>query len=302
VAAPTTSGIQFELLELAGEAWNRLRMRLVGLDDAEYRWEPGPGCWTVRDAGDGTFRADNSVLPPDPAPFTTLAWRIAHLVDVLGQERTAYVLGLAPVLADDFSAEPTAAGAIARLTRAYDVFVGYVRAIGDDELWQPLGARGGPFAQSTRVAYVLHQLDELVHHGAEVGVVRDLYALTHAPAAPDPLVQALLDADESVVARAERSEMDRIRTAEPALVARAAAQGRWDAVRLLVELGFDVNVISRRTALHDAAGSGDLEMVRYLIEHGADPSVVEADFNATPAGWATYFRHDAVVDYLEGRI
>jgi hypothetical protein len=31
------------------------------------------------------------------------------------------------------------------------------------------------YADSTRGAFVLHELDELIHHGAEVGVLRDLY-------------------------------------------------------------------------------------------------------------------------------
>ena len=34
----------------------------------------------------------------------------------------------------------------------------------------------GPYAESSTVDLALHVLDEVVHHGAEVGLLRDLYA------------------------------------------------------------------------------------------------------------------------------
>lgn len=40
---------------------------------------------------------------------------------------------------------------------------------------EPIGEIGGPFADSTRRAFALHILDELIHHGAEVALLRDLY-------------------------------------------------------------------------------------------------------------------------------
>jgi hypothetical protein len=42
--------------------------------------------------------------------------------------------------------------------------------------WSRLDERlGGAFADSTRRAFALHILDELIHHGAEVALLRDLY-------------------------------------------------------------------------------------------------------------------------------
>lgn len=35
--------------------------------------------------------------------------------------------------------------------------------------------QSGPYAEGTRVSWVLHVLDEVIHHGAEVGLLRDLY-------------------------------------------------------------------------------------------------------------------------------
>ena len=38
-----------------------------------------------------------------------------------------------------------------------------------------MGPIAGPFATSDRVAFVIHIMDELIHHGAEVALLRDLY-------------------------------------------------------------------------------------------------------------------------------
>jgi hypothetical protein len=45
----------------------------------------------------------------------------------------------------------------------------------DHQLGEQIGPLGGPYAERTRVSWVLHVLDEVIHHGAEVGLLRDLY-------------------------------------------------------------------------------------------------------------------------------
>jgi hypothetical protein len=40
----------------------------------------------------------------------------------------------------------------------------------------PLGPSWGPYAESNTVDLALHVLDEVVHHGAETGLLRDLFA------------------------------------------------------------------------------------------------------------------------------
>ena len=46
----------------------------------------------------------------------------------------------------------------------------------DDEQWhRPLGPDWGPYAEDSTLELVLHVLDEMVHHGAEVSLLRDLY-------------------------------------------------------------------------------------------------------------------------------
>jgi hypothetical protein len=45
-----------------------------------------------------------------------------------------------------------------------------------EEWAAPLGPSWGPYAESNTADLVLHVLDEVIHHGAEVGLLRDLYA------------------------------------------------------------------------------------------------------------------------------
>ncbi|HEV8191735.1 MAG TPA: ankyrin repeat domain-containing protein [Ktedonobacterales bacterium] len=54
-----------------------------------------------------------------------------------------------------------------------------------------------------------------------------------------------------------------------------------------------------RTALHDAAGRGYLEMVLLLLEHRVDATVVDPQFGGTARGWARHEGHAQVVAALE---
>lgn len=73
----TTTSVTAELAFQLDFHWtNALRPRLEGLTDDEYFWQPVPNCWTVRRDGGIDF----AYPPPEPAPFTTIAWRLAHVI------------------------------------------------------------------------------------------------------------------------------------------------------------------------------------------------------------------------------
>jgi hypothetical protein len=164
-----------DLAELSRFAWSRLDERLGGLTDAEYLWEPVPGCLTVRPVGDGRYRSDGPAPRAGGQPFTTLAWRLSHLADLLDAQRNGPWLGV-PATESPRDGDPgTAADALAVLRGAYDVWRRVLDSTTDDGLAEPIGEIGGPFADSTRRAFALHILDELIHHGAEVALLRDLY-------------------------------------------------------------------------------------------------------------------------------
>jgi len=105
-----------------------------------------------------------------------------------------------------------------------------------------------------------------------------------------------------------REHVDAARAQRPALIVWAAARRRIDAIPLLVELGFDVNALGRtdipmeqawETALHEAAGHGDVELARLLLALGADPAIHDTRFDATPLSWARHFDQRATIDLLE---
>ena len=74
----------------------------------------------------------------------------------------------------------------------------------------------------------------------------------------------------------------------PDQLVRAAEQDSYDAVALLIELGFNVNARSRTAPLHEAAMRGNLPVISLLLEHGADANLRDTGYDATPAGWAEH--------------
>lgn len=290
--------IREDLLDLADFAYRRLRGRVEGLTDEEYLWEPAPDCWSVRPAGDGTFRPDRSAVPVKPAPLTTIAWRMCHLIDGLAAERNATWIGVTPTGSLDRDGRPgTAAAAVAQLEQAYELFRRHVAATDPAGLTVPMGAVAGPYAEHTRAAFVLHELDELIHHGAEVAAMRDLYRATR-PVAPFVDAARRADRDRAEAALAADPELP---SRHPELLGQLAAEQNWPAVRLLVDLGVDVNGSAGISALHYAAGAGELPVVRLLVAHGADRAAKDTEFDQSPIAWARYFDQPEVVTYLESQ-
>ena len=179
----TAKSTRDELLALLDYVHGRLNGRLAELDDDAYLWEPVPGCWSVRPGDDGVFRAEKSYPDPVPAPFTTVAWRMWHLG---GDCLLSYSDRFFEDTDRDVREWPgTAAEGVAGLNREWARFRGHVAALDGQALARPLGAAGGPYADDSYHALVLHALDEVIHHGAEIGVLLDLYR-TGAAAARGP--------------------------------------------------------------------------------------------------------------------
>jgi hypothetical protein len=174
-----------QLIEQLDFHWrHQLRPRLDGLTDAEYRWEPVPGAWNVRrrdepgapiQAGAGDWVVDFALPEPDPAPVTTIAWRLGHIiVGVLG-ERAHNHFGGPPIGYETFDYAGTADGALRQLDEVYAAWTDGVRRLGADGLGRPCGPAEGPYAEHPMAELVLHINREVIHHGAEVALLRDLY-------------------------------------------------------------------------------------------------------------------------------
>jgi hypothetical protein len=162
----------------------QLRRRLTRLSDAEYFWEPVPDMWSVRprgtssapvQAGSGAFTIDFTYPEPEPAPVTTIAWRLGHLiVGVLGA-RVANHFGGPPMDYQSFAYAGNATEALAQLDAVHDGWVAGVRGLDADALTRPVGPAEGPWAQHTMAELILHINREVIHHGAEIALLRDLY-------------------------------------------------------------------------------------------------------------------------------
>lgn len=85
--------------------------------------------------------------------------------------------------------------------------------------------------------------------------------------------------------------------AMPDLLVDAAAANRTDAVRTMLDAGFDPNQPSV-TPLHQAAFHGQLAMAKLLVARGADVGAREERFAATPLQWAMTAGQTEVAAYI----
>lgn len=178
-----------QLLEQLTFHWeHQARPRLDGLTDDEYLWEPVPGAWSIRPraealtpmaAGGGDLVADFEYPEPVPAPVTTIAWRLGHVIVGVFGVRNASHFGGPPMDYGSVQWPGDAAAALAMLDDGYATWVRGVRGLDEAELAKPVGESEGPFAASPYAALVLHINREAIHHLAEVALLRDLYRAQH---------------------------------------------------------------------------------------------------------------------------
>jgi uncharacterized damage-inducible protein DinB len=160
--------------------WNRTMKRVAGLTDVEYLWEPVPEMWTVREV-DGRWRADHARPDPVPAPVTTIAWRMWHIADCLASYVAPH-LGEWPLPGEFRDWFGSAVEARTWMATAYDVFRERITALGEDGLHKEMGPDWGRYEHEPWAALVLHAIDEVVHHAAEIALLRDLYLHQGKPA------------------------------------------------------------------------------------------------------------------------
>lgn len=175
-----------ELVDQLDWHWqNQARSRLEGLSDEEYFWEPVAGCWSVRQRGTssapmqmggGEYTIDFGIPEPVPAPVTTIAWRLGHiLVGVLG-ERLSSHFGGQPISYREYSYPATAGQALEELDSMYAHWFSAVAALTPEEMERPVGPAEGSFADAPMVALIQHINREMIHHLAEIALLRDLWA------------------------------------------------------------------------------------------------------------------------------
>ncbi|MFD0485598.1 DinB family protein [Kineococcus sp. GCM10028916] len=182
---------------MSDQSWNRLlrdqmnrhwdhqvRRGLEGLTDEEYFWEPSPGSWNVRSrgsstapvqGGSGAMTIDFAYPEPSPPPLTTIAWRFGHVIVGCLALRNAAHFGRAATDYSTFDYAPDAATALRQLDTEYATWLAGVESWGEDGLLAPCGPAEEGLADAPRAALVLQIHRELIHHLAEVSLLRDLF-------------------------------------------------------------------------------------------------------------------------------
>lgn len=134
-----------------------------------------------------------------------------------------------------------------------------------------------------------------------VGVLEGAGAAPPRLTPVDEMQGACLAADreavEEILAR-EPGALGELIEGRPGLVGTAAELDRPDAIRLMAELGFDVNPRGVLSPLHTAAWNGRLDAARTLVDLGADANRRDRDHSSTPLGWAEYSGQSEVAAYL----
>src|SRR4051812_20401708 len=126
--AETNEKVVSQLADQLDFHWiHQLRPRLDGLTDDEYFWCPVPNCWTVH--SDGSIDFEHPA--PEPVPFTTIAWRLAHvIVGVLAMRNHSHFAG-PPADYQSWPYATDATAALRQLDDAYEMWITGVRALTD---------------------------------------------------------------------------------------------------------------------------------------------------------------------------
>jgi extradiol dioxygenase family protein len=194
-----TAQPQSQLRELWSDSCTRLNRRLVGLTDAEFRWEPCDGCWSVRPdpSAPGRWIMDYPNEVPSPPPVTTIAWRLLHLAHG-NRIYWEHAFGPGQLNYPQLPVHATAGAAVADLLASQRLVAQALDTATGEDLDRPVGT---PFGDAWPAGRVLRTLvTEQVHHGAEIGLLRDLYPRL-APGTTRPRFHLAIPVDDLAAAR-----------------------------------------------------------------------------------------------------
>jgi hypothetical protein len=170
--------------------------------------------------------------------------------------------------------------------------------------------------RASEAGVALSLVDLLVKAGAKFDLnapdVLSMPLLNVAPATAEALVQRGAKMDIRHAAGLGSVDVLKNMLAErvdPALLEEALAfaciRGQTEAASLLSKHGARGDVLvtpggqTPRTALHEAANRGHLDIVKILLANGADASIVEPRWGGTPAGWAEHGGHPETAAMLK---
>ncbi len=164
-------------------SWFEVTRRLAGLTQAEYEWEPGPNALRVvpreaartpRAIGAGPWVAEWPAELDSPQP-RTIAWLVAHLTEVFF-ERWEWTFGGRAARRDVLEYSGDVEVGVALLRRWADTWRDGVDTLDPADVFTVGLSRATPIDAVAPFGHlVLHINRELIHHGAEIMVLQDLY-------------------------------------------------------------------------------------------------------------------------------
>jgi hypothetical protein len=164
------------------------------LTTAEYLWAPVPGAWSVRRRAEGPGpratwlvgagdwgRDGYRDAEPYPPPFTTIAWRLSHLSEMLAL-RADYTSGSRSLTKDAYVTSGDADGAVAAFALAVEAWRNTLLSC-DDAALDTVGYSSFPYGSDISdmfIDIVWWVNQEVLHHGGEIALLRDLYRAQQA--------------------------------------------------------------------------------------------------------------------------
>ena len=158
------------LLAQLDDVWGRVQDNLAGLTADEFAWSPSENVWHLTQKN-GHRTIPYSWVPPQPAPFTTIAWRMAHMAvnKVLVLDH-AFGARQARLAALDLPGDVD--GMMAYLRECHLPFRAQVERLADDDLATLRYTEWGEQRTTERIitSTILHD----VEHSAQIATVREL--------------------------------------------------------------------------------------------------------------------------------
>jgi DinB superfamily len=165
-------------VELLRRAWqlsaDRLERRCTGLTDEELLWEPVPECWNLVADPDhpGGWSYPYDFAPPEPHPVTTIGWRLVHIA-ADNWIYTEHAFGPGVRNFPDLPVHGTAVEVLADWLDSRGSVTAWLDSAADEDLSELRPSHLGEPLAAGEVIRIL--LDEQIHHGAEIALLRDLY-------------------------------------------------------------------------------------------------------------------------------
>jgi uncharacterized damage-inducible protein DinB len=144
------------------------------LSDDEFFWLPVSHGWTIKpDATKpGGWTYDYDFAPPPPAPVTSIGWRLVHIT-AANEIYWEYAFGPGGRNFPDLETPGNANEALEMWQQSRRPISEWIDGASEADLAELRPSHLGDPRSGGEVMRIL--LDEQVHHGAEIGLLRDLY-------------------------------------------------------------------------------------------------------------------------------